>query len=97
MSSLADQLKLEIDKADAKIRELQAKAEQASLEAKQMYNDQMDDLGERRKQAAERLSCLQDATSGAAEEMMTGAKNAFERLRDAVVGTEGKRGNTERF
>jgi uncharacterized coiled-coil DUF342 family protein len=97
MPKLADQLQIEIDKADAKMREWKAQADQASAEGKKMYMEQMDELSQRRNQAMEQLSSLQEATSGAAGDMMNGAKSAFDRLRKALVSTESDRGNTMRW
>lgn len=72
-----DQWNAEIDKLEAKGRELQADTQVS-------YNEKLENLRTRRDEATAKLKELQTASEGAWEDLKAGTEMAWDSLREAV-------------
>lgn len=75
--NLQKQAKAQLEKWDAQISELQAKADQASAETKLQYQQQLQTLQEKRQQAQQKLEDLKAASGDALQEAQTGLESVI--------------------
>jgi len=72
-----------LEKTDAEIEKLQAKADEASGDAKAAYEKQIDNLKEKRAVAAKKLDELGDASADSWNDAKKGFTEAYQALYDA--------------
>ena len=78
------ELTASLDKLDAEIRELKAKAETLKADARAKLDQVVDELDAKQKSARAKLDELGKASSGAWEHLKQGTKAAWEELETAV-------------
>ena len=72
-----------LKKTDAEIDKLQAKADEASGDAKVAYEEEIDNLKEKRAAAAQKLDDLGDASADSWDDAKAGFTEAYKALYDA--------------
>jgi len=77
-------LRMQLDKWDAQINRLRAKADVASAETRARYHEEIEQLREQQRRAERRLDDFNHASDSAWEEMKIGMENAWRDLGDAV-------------
>lgn len=77
-------LKEKIDLWNADFDKLQAKADQASVEARIKYQQQIEDLQEKRRGLEEKMVQLRGAGEGAWEDVKTGMEIAWSSMSEAL-------------
>lgn len=77
-------MKGQLDRWNAEIDRLQAKAKEAGSEAQKEFHERVAELRSRREGAEEKLEELRSSTSGAWEDLKTGVELAWESLGEAV-------------
>jgi hypothetical protein len=83
-SNVENQLQAHLDKMNAEIAELKAKADKAEASAKLEYHKQLEELGEMRDRAQTKLAEMREASGEAWSDLKVGAENAWRSLRSAV-------------
>ena len=79
-----EKMKANLDQLDAKIDVLQAKAKEASADAKIEYNQKVDDLRQQRKEGEEWLDKMADASDDAWESLKDGFSEAYKKMKSAL-------------
>jgi DNA repair ATPase RecN len=77
-------LKEKIDEWNADLEKLQARAEQASGEARIKYQQQIEDLHRKRAVMEEKMTQLRSAGEGAWQDVKTGAEIAWGSMSEAL-------------
>jgi predicted nucleic acid-binding Zn-ribbon protein len=77
-------LKEKIDLWNADLDRLQAKADQTSAEARVKYQQQIEDLQEKRRALEEKIAQLRGAGEGAWEDIRTGMEIAWGSMSEAL-------------
>jgi hypothetical protein len=75
--------KVLLNKTDAEIEKLQAKADEASGDAKVAYQKEIENLKEKRSAAANKLDELEDASADSWDDAKDGFAEAYKALYDA--------------
>lgn len=83
-------LENEIDIMDARIEELKAKFKKAGADAKIKYQQQLDEIEEKRADMKMRLQELRNASNDAWKQISTGLEKAANDLKDAVSNVYNK-------
>ena len=76
--------KQRLDELDDRIAELEARAEQASVEARAEYRERVDALKSQSAEARDRLQQLRDASDAAWQDIKAGVDAATARLGEAL-------------
>lgn len=79
-----EKYKAQLDKWNAEIAKLEAQADEASAEAKIRYQEEVDKLNARMKEARETLNEIQAANEAAFEDLKTGAEGMWNTFEDAM-------------
>jgi predicted RNase H-like nuclease (RuvC/YqgF family) len=79
-----EKMKAQLDKWDAEIRKLRAKAESAENDARMKYLEYVGDLESQKSQAVEKLRHMLNAKDSAWEELKVGFEKAYSNLQDAM-------------
>lgn len=85
-----EKLKAQIDKWNADIDGLQAKANQAGADAKVKMQKHIDDLKAKRQELEEKIKPIQKAGGEAWEDLKSGANQAFKALGEAVQAAKSR-------
>ena len=83
-SAYREKLEARLDQWRAEIDKLQAKAAEASADARKEYEDQVDELRKQQDAAREKLKELDKASDDAWEDLKAGFEKAWDNLGDAV-------------
>ena len=83
-SAYREKLEARLDQWRAEIDKLQAKAAEASADARKEYEDQVDELRKQQDAAREKLKELDKASDDAWEDLKDGFEKAWDNLGDAV-------------
>lgn len=79
-----EKFKAQIDQLNAQIDSLEAKAKEAKADARIKYEQQLDDLREKRDAARSRLDDLHSASGDAWQDLKGGFERSWSAFRDAV-------------
>lgn len=78
-----ERVRAEMDKLDAQITELRAKADQAKADARIEYNNQLENLRTKQAAAEQKLKELQNTSESAWSDIQAGFENAWNELQAA--------------
>lgn len=79
-----EKLKAQLDQWNAEIDKLEAKGRELQADAQVSYNKRLEDLRIRRDAAAAKLKEIQEAGESAWEDLKAGTEMAWDSLREAV-------------
>lgn len=79
-----EKLKAQLDRWNAEIEKLKARAGQIKSDVKLGYEKQMKDLEEKHKRAGEKLEELRRADAGAWRDLKAGIENTWQTLGDSI-------------
>ncbi len=79
-----EKMKAKLDKLNAQMDKLEAEFKNAQSDARLEYSRELDQLKERREDAADKLDALQKAGEGAYEDLKIGLESAFDTLGHAI-------------
>jgi F0F1-type ATP synthase membrane subunit b/b' len=83
-SAYREKLEARLEQWRAEIDKLQAKAAEASADARREYDDQVAELRKQQEEARDKLKELDEASDDAWEDMKGGFEKAWDKLGDAV-------------
>jgi septal ring factor EnvC (AmiA/AmiB activator) len=83
-SAYREKLEARLEQWRAEIDKLQAKAAEASADARKDYEDQVAELRKQQDEAREKLKELDEASDDAWEDIKDGVEKAWDKLGDAV-------------
>lgn len=86
----AEKLKSQIDEWNADLDRFEAMMEQANAEFRQRYQQELDDLRQRRDHVYQELKRVQQATDDAWDEVWRGAEEAWTVMKTAVERARSK-------
>lgn len=78
-----EKAKARLDQWDAKIQEAEAKAKEATADSKLAYQEQVEDMRQKRDEAREKLKELQSASEGAWGDFRAGVEKAWNQLEES--------------
>ena len=79
-----------LDEWNAEIDKLKAKADQAEAESRIEYQNRIEDLRDKRKEAEKKMSQVKEAGEGAWEDLKSGVQNAWDAMDKAVKSARSK-------
>ena len=79
-----------LDEWNAEIDKLKAKADQAEAESRIEYQNQIEDLQDKRTEAKKKLSQVKEAGEGAWEDLKSGVQDAWDAMDKAVKSARSK-------
>jgi len=88
-------VRAELDKLNAQINEMKAKADQSKADAKIHYTNIVEDLQTKRAAVEQKLDEMQSASEGAWQEIQVGVENAWNDLQSAFSGAVAKFNNSD--
>lgn len=83
-SAYRQKLEARLDQWQAEIDKLQAKAAEASADARLEHDEQIQNLRRQQQEARDKLNKLEDAGSEASEDLKKGLEQAWDELGEAV-------------
>jgi len=81
---IREKMEAQMNELDAEIDKLQAQAQQADADARLKVEKELDNLREKRKEAADKLDALREASEDAWEDIKGGLDAAWKSLKNAT-------------